>query len=91
MQAESILTIIILFAFMTLLFLSTGAHRNGLRNAVRSTWIGAAIAGFLADTMAALEDRRGDGCCAHTKDGSYQRLVVRSEYRVTYLEFLVCW
>jgi hypothetical protein len=64
MQAESILTIIILSAFMTLSFLPT---------------------------MAALEDRRGNGCCAHTKDRSYQRLVVRSEYRVTYLEFFVCW
>jgi hypothetical protein len=45
--------------------------------------------GWLFDTTATLEDRRGDGCCTHTIDGSYRRLIVRSERRVTYLKFHV--
>jgi hypothetical protein len=78
---RSILTIIILFASCgrTVPFHPTGAHGFRRPNTARSTRIGAASVRIFFDTMAALVDRGGNGYCAHTRDSSYQRLIVRSK------------
>lgn len=64
---RSILTFIVLLAITTISFPPTRTHGIGRLNTARSTRITTATFCLLPDSMATLEDHRGNGCCAHAR------------------------